>query len=148
MNKIILSLLISLICFGINTKTIIHAGYLFNTSNGSVEPEMSIIIENDRFTEVVEGYVNPNPDDDYIDLTGYYVLPGLIDMHVHLTNQSSNKAYLERITLNAADYAIRATKNAKKTLMAGFTTVRNLGDSDSITISLRNAIHNLSLIHI
>ena len=110
MNKIILSLLISLICFGINTKTIIHAGYLFNTSNGSVEPEMSIIIENDRFTEVVEGYVNPNPDDDYIDLTGYYVLPGLIDMHVHLTNQSSNKAYLERITLNAADYAIRATK--------------------------------------
>ena len=142
MNKIILSLLISLICFGINTKTIIHAGYLFNTSNGSVEPEMSIIIENDRFIEVIEGYVNPNPDDDYIDLTGYYVLPGLIDMHVHLTNQSSNKAYLERITLNAADYAIRATKNAEKTLMAGFTTVRNLGDSDSITISLRNAINN------
>ena len=63
-------------------------------------------------------------------------------MHVHLTNQSSNRAYLERITLNAADYAIRATKNAEKTLMAGFTTVRNLGDSDSITISLRNAINN------
>ena len=87
-------------------------------------------------------YISPSPDDNYIDLTGYYVLPGLIDMHVHLTNQSSNRAYLERITLNAADYAIRATKNAEKTLMAGFTTVRNLGDSDSITISLRNAINN------
>ena len=142
MRKIILSLVLSLICLGIYAKTVIHAGYLFNTDNGSVEPEMSIIIENERFSEVLEGYVSPNPDDNYIDLTGYYVLPGLIDMHVHLTNQSSNRAYLERITLNAADYAIRATKNAEKTLMAGFTTVRNLGDSDSITISLRNAINN------
>ena len=142
MRKIILSLVLSLICLGINSKTVIHVGYLFNTDNGSVEPEMSIIIENERFSEVLEGYISPNPDDNYIDLTGYYVLPGLIDMHVHLTNQSSNRAYLERITLNAADYAIRATKNAEKTLMAGFTTVRNLGDSDSITISLRNAINN------
>ena len=142
MRKIILSLVLSLICLGINAKTVIHAGYLFNTDNGSVEPEMSIIIENERFSEVLEGYVSPNPDDNYIDLTGYYVLPGLIDMHVHLTNQSSNRAYLERITLNAADYAIRATKNAEKTLMAGFTTVRNLGDSDTVTISLRNAINN------
>ena len=142
MRKIILSLVLSLICLGIYAKTVIHAGYLFNTDNGSVEPEMSIIIENERFSEVLEGYISPNPDDNYIDLTGYYVLPGLIDMHVHLTNQSSNRAYLERITLNAADYAIRATKNAEKTLMAGFTTVRNLGDSDSITISLRNAINN------
>ena len=140
MRKIILSLVLPLFCLVINAKTVIHAGYLFNTDNSSVEPEMSIIIENERFSEVLEGYVSPNPDDNYIDLTGYYVLPGLIDMHVHLTNQSSNRAYLERITLNAADYAIRATKNAEKTLMAGFTTVRNLGDSDSITISLRNAI--------
>ena len=142
MHKIILSLVLSLICLWINAKTVIHAGYLFNTDNGSLEPEMSIIIENERFSEVLEGYISPSPDDNYIDLTGYYVLPGLIDMHVHLTNQSSNRAYLERITLNAADYAIRATKNAEKTLMAGFTTVRNLGDSDSITISLRNAINN------
>ena len=142
MRKIILSLVLSSICLGITAKTVIHAGYLFNTDNGSVEPEMSIIIENERFSEVLEGYVSPSPDDNYIDLTGYYVLPGLIDMHVHLTNQSSNRAYLERITLNAADYAIRATKNAENTLMAGFTTVRNLGDSDTVTISLRNAINN------
>ena len=63
-------------------------------------------------------------------------------MHVHLTNESSRNAYLERVTLNAADYAIRATKHAKNTLIAGFTTVRNLGDSDTVTISLRNAIDN------
>jgi imidazolonepropionase-like amidohydrolase len=103
---------------------------------------MSIFIEEDIIADVVEGYVNPEPDDTYIDLTGYFVLPGLIDMHVHLTSQSSSRAYLERTTLNAADYAIRATMNAKKTLLAGFTTVRNLGGSDTVTISLRNAINS------
>ena len=54
---------------------------------------MSIVIDQDRITNVLEGYVNPEPDDIYIDLTGYYILPGLIDMHVHLTNQSSRNAY-------------------------------------------------------
>ena len=142
MNKLILSLVFSIICLSVNGKTVIHAGYVFNADNGTVEPEISIIIEDDRISEVIEGYVDPDSDDVYIDLSAYYVLPGLIDMHVHLTNQSSNKAYIERITLNPADYAIRATKHAEATLFAGFTTVRNLGDSDSVTIALRNAINS------
>tara|TARA_B100000927_G_scaffold220818_1_gene180749 strand:+ start:305 stop:1585 length:1281 start_codon:yes stop_codon:yes gene_type:complete len=142
MFKVLLSVLFSLLCVSLYSKTVIHAGNLFNANNGSIEPEMTIFIEDDKITDVIEGYVNPEIDDTYLDLTGYFVLPGLIDMHVHLTNISSNKAYLERVTLNPADYAIRATKNAENTLNAGFTTVRNLGDSNSITISLRNAINN------
>ena len=142
MFKVLLSVLFSLLCVSLHSKTVIHAGNLFNSNNGSLEPEMTIFIEDDKITDVIEGYVNPEIDDTYLDLTGYFVLPGLIDMHVHLTNLSSNKAYLERVTLNPADYAIRATKNAENTLNAGFTTVRNLGDSNSITISLRNAINN------
>ena len=142
MNKLILTIVFSIICLSVNSKTVIHAGYVFNADNGTVEPEISIIIEDDRISEVIEGYVDPDSDDVYIDLSAYYVLPGLIDMHVHLTNQSSNKAYIERITLNPADYAIRATKHAEATLFAGFTTVRNLGDSDSVTIALRNAINS------
>ena len=142
MFKVLLSVLFSLLCVSLHSKTVIHAGNLFNANNGSIEPEMTIFIEDDKITDVIEGYVNPEIDDTYLDLTGYFVLPGLIDMHVHLTNLSSNKAYLERVTLNPADYAIRATKNAENTLNAGFTTVRNLGDSNSITISLRNAINN------
>ena len=142
MFKVLLSVLFSLLCVSLHSKTVIHAGNLFNSNNGSIEPEMTIFIEDDKITDVIEGYVNPEIDDTYLDLTGYFVLPGLIDMHVHLTNLSSNKAYLERVTLNPADYAIRATKNAENTLNAGFTTVRNLGDSNSITISLRNAINN------
>lgn len=142
MVRNILSLVFVTFSLSISSKTVIHAGNLFDSENGIVQPQMSIFIEEDIIADVVEGYVNPEPDDTYIDLTGYFVLPGLIDMHVHLTNQSSSRAYLERTTLNAADYAIRATMNAKKTLLAGFTTVRNLGGSDTVTISLRNAINS------
>ena len=142
MSKLILSLLFSVVCLSAYGKTVIHAGFIFNTDNGTIEPEMSILVEGDRISEVIEGFIDPDAEDVYIDLSAYYVLPGLIDMHVHLTNQSSNKAYIERITLNPADYAIRATKHAESTLLAGFTTVRNLGDSDLVTISLRNAINN------
>ena len=61
-------------------------------------------------------------------------------MHVHLSSEYSKNSYQERISLNAADYAIRAVSNAEKTLMAGFTSVRNLGDSGGVSVSLRNAI--------
>ena len=140
--KVIVVLAFSIISVFLNAKTVIHVGNLFDVKSGNLLPEMSVFVENEFITEVVEGYVPPDPEDIYIDLTGYYAFPGLIDMHVHLTSQSSNRAYLENFTLNVADYAIRATKNAEKTLLAGFTTVRNLGDFDSITISLRNAIND------
>ena len=135
---IYLSLLLSL---NVSTKTVIHAGFLIDGTTDSPMNEMSIYIVDNRISEVITGYAEPDPDDEYIDLSGYTVLPGLIDMHVHLTSdQSSTSRYIENTTLNPADYAIRSVNNAKKTLMAGFTTVRNLGDSDSVTVSLRNAI--------
>lgn len=75
-----------------------------------------------------------------IDLSDYTCLPGLIDMHVHLTSQSSPSSYIEGFTKNAADFAFRAAGYAKITLEAGFTTVRNLGDDGTVTKSLRDAI--------
>ncbi|MFT5612327.1 MAG: imidazolonepropionase-like amidohydrolase [Arenicella sp.] len=75
-----------------------------------------------------------------IDLSDQTCLPGLIDMHVHLTSQSSPRAYIEGFTLNTADYAFRAADYAQITLNAGFTTVRNLGDDGTVTRSLRGAI--------
>ena len=102
---------------------------------------MSIVIDDQVITRVETGYIEPEPDDIYLDLTGYFVLPGLIDMHVHLSSEYSSKSYEESISLNSSDYAIKAVANAKKTLLAGFTSVRNLGDSGNVTVSLRNAIN-------
>ena len=141
MKRHFLFYLCLLACFDASAKIVIHAGYLIDGTNDAPMNEMSIYIEQNRITQVITGYVDPEPDDEYIDLSGYTVLPGLIDMHVHLTSdQSSTNRYLENSTLNPADYAIRAVNNANKTLLAGFTTLRNLGDSEAVTISLRNAI--------
>ncbi|NND82259.1 MAG: amidohydrolase family protein [Gammaproteobacteria bacterium] len=91
---------------------------------------------------VVDGRIaaTPTGSTEVVDLSDHTCLPGLIDMHVHLTSESNPKAYLERFTLNTADYAFRAARYAKATLDAGFTTVRNLGDDGTITKSLRDAV--------
>ena len=127
-------------CIRDRSATVIHAGLLIDGESSVPLPEMSIIIEGTKIQAIEAGFITPDSEDEYIDLVGYTVLPGLMDMHVHLSSEYSKKSFQEKITLNAGDYAIRAVANAEKTLLAGFTTVRNLGDSDGVTISLRNAI--------
>ena len=125
----------------LSSATVIHAGLLINGENSVPSPEMSIVIEGSKIQAIETGYITPDSEDEFIDLSGYTVLPGLMDMHVHLSSEYSKNSYQERISLNAGDYAIRAVSNAEKTLMAGFTSVRNLGDSGGVSISLRNAIN-------
>ena len=142
MRKLILVLSLFYIgCFfALSSATVIHAGLLINGESSFPSPEMSIVVKGSKIEAIETGFITPDSEDEFIDLSGYTVLPGLIDMHVHLGSEYSKNSYQERITLNAGDYAIRAVANAQKTLMAGFTTVRNLGGSDGVTISLRNAI--------
>ena len=130
-----------IVCFSLEGATVIHAGSLLDGTGSEPLREMSIVIDDQVITRVETGYIEPEPDDIYLDLTGYFVLPGLIDMHVHLSSEYSSKSYEESISLNPSDYAIRAVANARKTLLAGFTSVRNLGDSGNVTVSLRNAIN-------
>ena len=80
-----------------------------------------------------------------MDLRDHTVMPGLMDMHVHIMSEAPSKPnpdrYTERFRKNDADFALRATRYAKTTLQAGFTTVRDLGRGGSISLSLRNAIN-------
>ena len=124
----------------LSSATVIHAGMLINGESSVPSPEMSIVVEGSKIQSIETGYITPGSEDEFIDLSGYTVLPGLMDMHVHLSSEYSKNSYQERINLNAGDYAIRAVSNAEKTLMAGFTSVRNLGDRGGVSISLRNAI--------
>lgn len=138
-----LGLLLAIVCapFFLQAKTtLIHAGKLIDGASNQASKQMTIVIEDNLITEVVKGYREPKADDVYIDLRQHTVLPGLMDMHVHLDSEYGKNSYTEKFTLNSADRAIRAVINAEKTILAGFTTVRNPGDTDNVTISLRNAI--------
>jgi len=122
--------------------TIIHAGRMIDGRNDQPRREVSIVIDNGRITRVAAGYINAGPDDKLIRLIEHTVMPGLMDMHTHLQSQHSKDSYTERFFMDQADYALRSTVYARVTLLAGFTTVRDLGDNGVNSIALRKAIEN------
>jgi len=99
-----------------------------------------VLIDGKRIAQVSPGRVSP-AGATVIDLADQTCLPGLIDSHTHLTGQTSPTGYSDQFRWNIADYAIRSTNYARVTLLAGFTTVRNLGDNANTSIALRNAIN-------
>lgn len=118
----------------------IQAGNLVDTQNGKLLKEKTIIVSGKKIKAVENGFVSPkNEADSLIDLRSKTVLPGFTDMHVHLEGESNPNQYLAEFSNNEADIAFNSVNFARKTLMAGFTTVRDLGGS-GVNISLRNAI--------
>jgi imidazolonepropionase-like amidohydrolase len=114
---------------------------VFTGTSKSLQEKMTIVIEGNKIAEIKKGFAKPQKGDTVIDLSASTVMPGLMDMHVHLSSQHGGpQTYLERFSLNEADYALRAANYAEITLDAGFTTVRNLGDGYNETVALRNAI--------
>ena len=101
---------------------------------------MSVIIEGNKITDVRNGYVDAGSPATIIDLKNSTVMPGLMDMHVHLESETKKGAVADRFIMNPPDIAFESVKYANVTLMAGFTTVRDLGGS-GVNISLRNAIN-------
>jgi imidazolonepropionase-like amidohydrolase len=120
--------------------TALLCGHFIDTAAGKVLGETTVIIEGGRVREVVSGSQAP-AGAVAIDLKTQTCMPGLIDSHTHLTGQTSRTEYVDRYHWNVADYVIRSTVYARRTLLAGFTTVRNLGDSANESASLRNAIN-------
>jgi imidazolonepropionase-like amidohydrolase len=121
-------------------RTIVHAGTLIDGVSDAPRAKVSVVIADGRITDVVAGFIPARTDDELIDLSAHTVLPGLMDMHVHLTGELSRTSYLEEFTLNPTDLALKAAYYGRLTLLAGFTTVRNVGDDGQSTVSLRNAI--------
>ncbi len=120
--------------------TIIHAGRLIDGKSAEPRSQVSIVIEDGKIKKVEAGYMKPQEGDTVINLMEYTVLPGLMDMHTHLMSQHSKETYTEKFFMEQADYALRSTVYARMTLMAGFTTVRDLGDNGVNSIALRKAI--------
>ena len=120
--------------------TLIHAGRLIDVDAGRAYNDRTIRVVGDQIVGVEDGFAAAGEGDTLIDLSQSTVMPGLMDMHVHLTGQYSARSNLNRFTLNEADYALDGAMYAKRTLEAGFTVVRNVGDGFNVTIALRKAI--------
>jgi imidazolonepropionase-like amidohydrolase len=121
--------------------TVIHCAHLLDTVAGKMLGATSIVVDGQRIREVVAGSVSRDGAT-VIDMPANDTcLPGLIDSHTHLTMQFSKSTYSDQFRLNPADYAIASTVFARRTLLAGFTTVRNVGDDHNESIALRNAVN-------
>lgn len=118
----------------------LQCGKLMDTQTGKITSERTLVISGNKIKSIQNGYIAGTEEDIVIDLKNKTVLPGLIDMHVHIEGEFGPGSYIEEFTLNDADVAFKSTVYAKRTLMAGFTTVRDLGGS-GVNIALRNAIN-------
>lgn len=138
-----LFLLVSLACMttAFAQRTILHCGTLIDGVSDKPRQQMSVIIEGKKILEIKPGYITPGATDKVVDLKTQTVMPGWMDMHVHLEGETSKNAYLNRFTKNPADHAFESVRYAERTLLTGFTTVRDLGGS-GVNIALRNAINN------
>jgi len=119
----------------------IHCGKILNTQSGKETDNQTIIVSKNKIIKIQDGFTPKSKVEDLeIDLKNKYVLPGFIDLHVHIEGEHDSKSYMSKYLDNEADVAIQAVRCAEITLMAGFTTVRDLGGT-GVNISIRNAIN-------
>jgi imidazolonepropionase-like amidohydrolase len=142
--KRIFSLFTLFLLFGATSltaqRTVIHAGSLFDGTGSELAENVTIIVNGNTIESVEQGFTDPADGDMLIDLSDKTVLPGLIDLHVHLEGETNPNRYLQAFTLNPEDRAFHSVLYAKRTLEAGFTTVRELGGS-GVNTALRDAIN-------
>ena len=141
MKKLSLFLFANLLIFNaFAQRKLIYCGTLIDGVSNAARTQVTIVVEKNKITAVQNGYIPPQSNDEMIDLKSKTVLPGLIDLHVHIENETSRDQIQKRMSMSSADIAYEAQKHAMTTLMAGFTTVRDMGGS-GVNISLRNAIN-------
>ena len=121
-------------------KTYIWCGTLIDGVSNESRKNITIVVEKNKIVSVEAGFSKAAAGDETIDLKTKTVTPGWIDMHVHFEGETKKGAVADKFIMNPADIAFESIKYANVTLMAGFTTVRDLGGS-GVNISLRNAIN-------
>jgi imidazolonepropionase-like amidohydrolase len=121
-------------------KTYIWCGSLIDGISNDPKKNMTIVIEKNRITAIENGFTKATADISVVDLQKMTVMPGWIDMHVHMEHETNPNRYMETYTFNPADYAFQSVQFSETTLLTGFTTVRDLGGT-GVNISLRNAIN-------
>jgi imidazolonepropionase-like amidohydrolase len=132
--------LIFIISLSIDAETIIHAGKLIDGKSDYIQSKMTIVIDGNLIKDIKEGYIPATENQEYIDLRNHTVLPGLMDMHVHFGGEYQSKSEAPSKVEREME-AILATQHALITFKSGFTTVRQVGDSGLVAISLRDAIN-------
>jgi imidazolonepropionase-like amidohydrolase len=121
-------------------QTLLHCGRVIDVRALQVLTERTIVVQDRKIVAIESGY-RPAGDATVVDLRSHTCMPGLIDLHVHLAFDLTPAAFYEGFSLNPPDYAMRAVANAEKTLMAGFTSVRDLGSAEGVSVALRDAIN-------
>ena len=122
-------------------RTLLRAGHILDVHTGKESPAQTIIIDGDRITAIAPTSATPaKPGDRVVDLTAYTLMPGLIDVHTHLNGATDFDPYFE-LSMTPGKEAILGVENAKTTLEAGFTTVRNVGANDFTDVALRDEIN-------
>jgi len=139
MRKLLILFLLFIASSAFAQKTYIQCGKLIDGISGKTQAEMTIVVDGKMITDIQKGYTSGSSGDKVIDLKNKTVMPGLIDCHVHLEEEHSKTGMLDGFTMTDADVAYHAQVYAKRTLMAGFTTVRDLGGS-GVNISLSKAV--------
>jgi imidazolonepropionase-like amidohydrolase len=116
-------------------------GNLIDSEKGEIQSEMTIVVKDNIIQQVLKGYVMPRSKTDItIDLKDKTVMPGLIDMHVHVEGESNPHSYTEKFTIDDPERTLRSVNYVRSTLEAGFTTVRDLGGT-GINTAMRNSIN-------
>ena len=136
----LLLLAVSALAQNAQQKTVIHAGRLLDVKTGRVLTNQQIVIEGDKIVNVGPAAAVP-AGAQVIDLPNSTVLPGMIDAHTHLTYENTKLGY-EGLGVSVPREALTGAKNARLTVMAGFTTVRNLGANAYADVALRDAIND------
>ncbi len=121
--------------------TYIHAGHLYDPATGHYRDHVTLVVANQRVQSIEADGFQPPPNAQVLDLSSEYVLPGLIDCHTHLGSRADLYEEIDKFKTTPFDSAIAGVVNARKTLDAGFTTVRDVGSLPFLAVDLRNNIN-------